>query len=83
MKYYLLHVDGNNTGFYTYCDRESKFAVGDWVKVLFAGKERAAVIVEEDKNSTFEYEVRDIESKIEYMYPIPENLIKLFLVFLL
>lgn len=79
MKYYLLHVDGNNTGFYTYCDRESKFAVGDWVKVLFAGKERAAVIVEEDKNSTFEYEVRDIESKIEYMYPIPENLIKLFL----
>ena len=79
MKYYLLYVDGNNRGFYTYYDSNSKFEIGQWVKVNFAGKEKAALIVIEDERVEFEYDVREIKSVIEYMYPVPQNLIKLFL----
>jgi primosomal protein N' (replication factor Y) (superfamily II helicase) len=79
MKYYLLHVDGNNRALYTYLDKEEIFEVGQWVKVNFAGKEKAAIIVKEDNRVSFEYDVREIISIIEYMYPLPEHLIKLFL----
>lgn len=79
MKYYLLHVEGNNRGFYTYKDKEEKFEIGQWVKVNFAGKEKAALIIEEERRDSFEYDVREIKSVIEYMYPLPKSLIKLFL----
>ena len=63
MRFYKLCVDGTNS-FFTYCDNNDEYDIGDRVAVNFRGKEHGALVVELEENNEFEFKVLPIKRKL-------------------
>ena len=63
MRFYKLCVDGTNS-FFTYCDNNDEYEIGDRVAVNFRGKEHGALVVEPEENNEFEFKVLPIKRKL-------------------
>lgn len=79
IKYYKLCVDGTNDSFFTYCDENDEFFIGDRVAVNFRNKEHGAIIIEEDPQKDYEFRVLPIKRKLEGEVSLSKNYIKLLL----
>lgn len=63
MKYFSLYVDGTND-FFTYVDEDEIFSIGDRVAVNFRNKERGAIIIKEEIEKTFSFNILPIKKKL-------------------
>lgn len=78
MKYYKLFVDGTNS-FFTYFDEKEQFNIGDRVAVNFRNRERGALVIEEDKSESFDFKVLGIKRKLENEISLSPKYIELLL----
>lgn len=78
IRYYKLCVDGTNS-FFTYCDENDEYNIGDRVAVSFRGREHGALIAEPDKNSEFEFKVLPIKRKLTGEVSLNETYMKMLL----
>lgn len=78
IRYYKLCVDGTNS-FFTYCDENDEYNIGDRVAVSFRGREHGALIAEPDKNSEFEFKVLSIKRKLTGEVSLNETYMKMLL----
>ena len=78
MKYYKLFVDGTNS-FFTYSDEKEQFNIGDRVAVNFRNRERGALVIEEDKSESFDFNVLGIKRKLENEISLSPKYIELLL----
>ncbi|MCF2624768.1 primosomal protein N' [Fusobacterium perfoetens] len=78
MRYYKLCVDGTNS-FFTYCDENDEYNIGDRVAVSFRGREQGALIAEPDKSSEFEFKVLPIKRKLTGEVSLNETYMKMLL----
>lgn len=78
IRYYKLCVDGTNS-FFTYCDENDEYNIGDRVAVSFRGREQGALIAEPDKSSEFEFKVLPIKRKLTGEVSLNETYMKMLL----
>lgn len=78
MRYYGIYVDGTND-FFTYCDLNDEFNIGERVAVLFRGRIKSGLIVYRETCETFEFKVLPITRKLENQIHLSESMIKLLL----
>lgn len=78
IRYYKLCVDNTNS-FFTYCDENDEYNIGDRVAVNFRNKEHGALIVEIDKNNEFEFKVLPIKRKLTNEVSLSETYMKMLL----
>lgn len=78
MRYYKLCVDNTNS-FFTYCDMEDEYKIGDRVAVNFRGKEHGALVIDFDNSEKFEFKVLPIKRKLENEISLDEKYLKLLL----
>ncbi len=78
IRYYKLCVDNTNS-FFTYCDENDEYNIGDRVAVNFRNKEHGAFIIEPDESTEFEFKVLPIKRKLANEISLDESYIKLLL----
>lgn len=78
IRYYKLCVDNTNS-FFTYCDENDEYKIGDRVAVNFRNKEHGALIVEPDESSEFEFKVLPIKRKLNNEISLSETYMKMLL----
>ena len=78
IRYYKLCVDGTNS-FFTYCDENDEYNIGDRVAVSFRGREHGALVTEPDENSEFEFKVLPIKRKLTGEVSLSETYMKMLL----
>lgn len=78
MRFYKLCVDGTNS-FFTYCDENDEYKIGDRVAVNFRGKEHGALIVEPENKNEFEFKVLPIKRKLANEISLDETYMKMLL----
>ncbi len=78
IRYYKLCVDNTNS-FFTYCDENDEYKIGDRVAVNFRNKEHGALIVEPDESSEFEFKVLPIKRKLNNEISLSEIYMKMLL----
>lgn len=76
--YYSIYVEGVEHSFFTYSSFE-KYRKGEWVIVKFGKKEKSGLVICEEEEREFKFEIKEILSKAESMLPISETLVELFL----
>ena len=78
MRYYKIFVD-NTSGLFTYSDENSKYEIGDRVKVSFRNRERSGIIICEDKPENIDFKVLPILEKLDNEIQLSKNYIKLLI----
>jgi primosomal protein N' (replication factor Y) len=78
MRYYGVCVDGTRE-FFTYCDQNDEFNIGDRVAVPFRGRIKAGLIVYREASESFDFKVLSISKKLENQIHLSEVMIKLLL----
>ena len=78
MRFYKLCVDGTNS-FFTYCDENDEYKIGDRVAVNFRGKEHGALIIELENKNEFEFKVLPIKRKLTNEISLDETYMKMLL----
>ena len=78
MRFYKLCVDGTNS-FFTYCDENDEYKIGDRVAVNFRGKEHGALVVELENRNEFEFKVLPIKRKLINEISLDETYMKMLL----
>ena len=78
MRFYKLCVDGTNS-FFTYCDENDEYKIGDRVAVNFRGKEHGALVVELENKNEFEFKVLPIKRKLINEISLDETYMKMLL----
>lgn len=78
MRYYGVYVDGTRE-FFTYCDQEDEFNIGDRVAVPFRGRIKAGLIVYREASEKFDFKVLSINKRLENQVHLPETMVKLLL----
>lgn len=76
--YYSIYVEGVENSFFTYSSFE-RYRKGEWVIVKFGKKEKSGLVIGEEEERDFKFEIKEILSKAESMLPISETLVELFL----
>ncbi len=79
MRYYTLSLKGAGDKFYTYIDEKEEYYPGEQVVVPFGRGERTALIISEEKQRKYEFDLKPIKRRVEGSIRFPESLIKLFL----
>lgn len=78
MRYYKLCVDGTNS-FFTYCDKDDEYEIGDRVAVNFRRREQGAFIVAEETETEFPFVVLPIKRKLVNEVSLDKEYINLLL----
>ena len=76
MRYFGVYVDDTND-FFTYSDPNDNFDIGDRVMVLFRGRWKSALVVYEEKNTTFDFKVLPIGKKMDNHISLGKGMVKL------